>query len=473
MRKFSSILCLVITISFIFCSCGGSAIDSVDSLSEAQNVTSTENNELKFQENSEKTDPVASNAAAADTTTTGSQSVTSQNTTSKNTTSQNTNSQSTNSQNTSSKNPETTFKPISNDSIEVATADFAVNLLKKTAKAGENNMISPVSVLTCLGMTANGTTLKEMQDTLFGGKSIEEFNTFYTDFEKRITNPSKGVLTIANSAWLKNSFSVKDAFINTVESRYKSEVINAPFDNSTVNAVNDWVDKKTNGRIKKLITDLDERTVMLLINTLYFDMEWQNQYSSYAVSENTFRAADGDVKAMFMTSAEEYFIKDINASGFVKPYKGGFSFVGLLPDEGVTVEQYLNRLTGKKLLEILNNKEKSGCRVSLPKFKAAYSYFLSEPLKNLGINAAFDTGKADFSKISDQGLYISEVIHKTTIEVNETGTVASAATVVVAPALGYVEIKYELNFNRPFVYMIIDNQTNLPLFIGIMNNPTK
>lgn len=177
-----------------------------------------------------------------------------------------------------------------------------------------------------------------------------------------------------------------------------------------------------------------------------------------------------------MKKTRYIYLKDDEAQGFIKPYEGDFSFAALLPNEGVTPEGYLSKLTGKKVLDLLKNKEDAYIMAKLPKFKTEFEAPLADPLKSLGIKDAFDAGKANFSKMATSAngnIFISDVFHKTFIEVNEAGTKAAAVTKVDLNAMGGYDTIKELTFDRPFLYMIIDNETNLPLFIGIMNNPAK
>lgn len=372
------------------------------------------------------------------------------------------------------------------DGIDEAATAFAIDMLKLTAEEGKNTMISPLSILTALGMTSNGAggdTLTEMEAVLFGGKSIAEFNDYYKSLTARITNPQKGVLSLANSVWYRddNSLSMKEDFLNLTKNNYECEVRPADFnDPETALLINNWVKDKTNDCIDKIVDKIEPQNVIYLINALYFEQQWQHKYTEAVVSEQEFYTADETVSVPFMYSEENYYIEDSNAVGFSKPYEGEeFSFVAIMPDEGITAEEYLQQLNGKKLLELLKNREKTLGKARLPKFKSEFSSSLVEPLKELGIKDAFDKHKADFEKMatSTQGnIWIGDVMHKTFIEVNETGTKAAAVTsveMVTECAPITLEYTFDITLNRPFIYMIIDERSNLPLFIGIMNNPEE
>lgn len=370
------------------------------------------------------------------------------------------------------------------DGIDEAAVAFGIDMLKAAQEEGRNCMISPLSILTALGMTANGAdseTLKQMEEVLFGGKSIEEFNEYYKALINRITNPKNGVLKLANSTWYRNEpnrLKMNDDFIRKMQETFNSKIKPADFsDPNTVDLINNWINENTNGFIKKLINEIDANTVIYLINALYFEQKWLQQYPEYAVKTDKFHTGNGDVDATFMYSDERIYIHDDEVQGFIKPYEGNeFSFVALMPKEGVSAEEYISELTGKKVLNLLEKKEYKNMWVALPKFKAEFEASLVKPLNSLGITDVFDSGKANLSKMaksSNGNLYVSDVLHKTIIEVNEAGTKAAAVTAVIVADAAVMEYDVKLTFDRPFIYMIIDNQTNLPLFIGILNNPAN
>ena len=223
--------------------------------------------------------------------------------------------------------------------------------------------------------------------------------------------------------------------------------------------------------IKKLVDEFDPLTVMVLMNALCLEAEWDDPYTDNCVREGTFKnAKDNLVKAEYMYSQETEYIETENATGFVKYYKGGkFAFVALLPNEGTSIDSYIASLTGKGFLGALNSRKNTRVNTQMPKFKCEYSNSLVDTLKKMGMSTAFDGNSADFSSMANGGnVYISDVIHKTFIEVAEKGTRAGAATAVIVKesAAMPVEQPKEVRLTRPFVYAIIDTETNLPLFIG-------
>ncbi|SCN26002.1 serine protease inhibitor-like protein [Clostridium sp. N3C] len=174
-----------------------------------------------------------------------------------------------------------------------------------------------------------------------------------------------------------------------------------------------------------------------------------------------------------MTSTESYYIKDDKAEGFIKPYKNGkYSFLALLPNEEVSVDSYIDSLSGERFIKLMENKSSEDVRVSLPKFKASYSKQLKDSLMQMGLVECFDSNKADFSEMTrDTKLYVDYVFHKTFIRVDDLGTKAGAVSDVGFLDCAVEFPEHEIFLDRPFIYAIIDNETNLPLFIGTMMNP--
>lgn len=174
-----------------------------------------------------------------------------------------------------------------------------------------------------------------------------------------------------------------------------------------------------------------------------------------------------------MSSTEDLYLEDGEAAGFVKPYReGSFAFVALLPPEGMSVQDYAATLTGERLQDILDDARPAAVQATMPKFESEFDTDLSTSLKALGMPDAFDPDVADFTRLSEDAdaLCIGSVLHKTHIAVDEQGTKAGAATVVgmsKMSAMGPDEEK-TVCLDRPFVYLIVDQQANLPVFIGTL-----
>ena len=354
------------------------------------------------------------------------------------------------------------------DSDNAVITDFALRLFKASNDDGENTLISPLSVLYALAMAANGAegeTLAQMED-LFG-MSVDELNLYLHTYLDSLPQSEKCKLGIANSIWIDDTFGPKQEFLQTNADYYGADIYKLPFDNKAVADINNWVKKETEGMISEIIEKIPDGAVMYLINALVFEAEWQRIYLADNVKEGVFTREDGTEQTVeFMCGIDEEYIEGENATGFVKYYKDSkYAFVALLPNEDISVAEYVQTLDVASLNAMLTNHVSCDALYTmLPKFKSEYSVDMVDTLKSLGMTDAFDE-HADFSKIAE-GISISAVLHKTYIEVAEKGTKAAAVTAVENYYSGIpTEIKY-VYLDRPFVYMIIDCENNIPVFIG-------
>ena len=361
--------------------------------------------------------------------------------------------------------------------------DFSVNLFKVTANnEGENILISPLSVGLALAMTANGAdnqTRSEMEALLCEGFGIQSLNEYFSSYVNSLDSGEKYKVSIANSIWFRddeNRLSVEKDFLQTNANYYSAQIYKSPFDKKTVRDINNWVKLHTDKMIDKIVDEIDQNTVMYLINALAFDAEWEHVYEKSDITNGTFTSYGGEKQnTEMMISDERLYLCDENSTGFIKNYSGGkYSFAALLPNEGIDIYEYIQGLTGEKLQNTLDSAKSSAVKTTMPKFSYEYESSLNDALKKLGMNSAFDESKADFSKMgksSNGNIYISEVKHKTFICVDERGTKAGAVTSVTMNESGSEPIfMYSVKLDRPFVYMIIDNDTNLPLFIGAVTD---
>lgn len=363
------------------------------------------------------------------------------------------------------------------DSLNQSAADFAVRLFKASNKDGENTLISPFSVMCALAMTANGAeneTLSEMESAL--GISAENLNKYIYTYMKNLPQDEKCKLSPANSIWLHDSdeLSVNTDFLQTNADYYGADIFKAPFNEQTLSDINNWVKENTDEMIPEILDEIPADAVIYLINALAFDAEWDENYEEQQVENEIFTKEDGtEQKAEFMHSCENVYLKDKNAVGFMKYYSGSkYAFAAMLPDEGISLSDYVESLTGKSVYKMLSDKEFKTVFTSIPKFETEYSCEMADILKGMGMRKAFDMNGADFSRLADSGngnIYISRVLHKTYITVGEQGTKAGAASAVELKDGSAMEDEIkEIYLNRPFVYMIVDCESNIPIFIGTM-----
>jgi len=363
--------------------------------------------------------------------------------------------------------------------FEESSADFALKLFRATAKGEKNALVSPLSVMIALAMTANGAngeTKAQMEALLGGGMDIDDLNGYLYTYMKSLPTTEKAKLALANSVWFREGFVADKEFLQKNADYYSADVYRAPFDKKTCDDINRWIEENTDGMIKKMLDGIDEDAVMYLINTVLFDAEWQNVYFEDQIRDGSFTTADGKSRNVTMMHSDETnFIDDGKATGFIKPYMDGYSFVALLPNEGVSLDSYLESMTGAGFLAAVKGAKKETVIATMPKFEYGYKTTMNDILKSLGMTMPFDREKADFSDLavsSDGNIYINRVIHQTYISVGEKGTRAGAATIVEmdCESAGYVENYHTVTLDRPFVYAIIDNATGLPIFIGTVTD---
>lgn len=373
-------------------------------------------------------------------------------------------------------NAATTDVDITGES-SIAITDFAIRLFQHSEKDGENTLISPLSVISALAMTANGAegrTLSQMEEVF--GIPVSELNENIYAYTKALPVGDKYKLSIANSIWFKDdeSFYVEEDFLQSNADWYGAGQFKAPFNKQTLMDINKWVEENTDGMIKDILDSIPENAVMYLINALAFDAEWKNIYYDYQVQEGVFTKEEGlEQQVEMMYSTEHQYLLDENAVGFIKYYADEkYAFAALLPNEGISVTDYVNSLDGERLASILADPVDVHVNAAIPKFESEYKTELNDTLKLMGMTDAFDDTVSDFSGIGHStigNLYISRVIHKTFISVDEKGTKAGAATVVEMKAESAIMEPEEIKtvyLDRPFVYMLIDCEANLPVFIG-------
>ena len=372
----------------------------------------------------------------------------------------------------------TTLKAADN----AAATDFALRLFMSSNEKGKNTLISPLSVLCALAMTTNGAkgeTREQMEATL--GMSAEELNLYLYSYMNSLPTGEKYKLSLANSIWFRDDerFTVNEDFLQINADYYGAGAYKAPFDNSTKKDINNWVKEKTDGMIPEVLDEIPPEAVMYLVNALAFEAEWSDIYKKTQVRDGTFTKEDGTKQsAEFMYSEEHRYLEDEKATGFMKYYRGSkYAFVALLPNEGVTISEYLNSIDGEALNALLSAPKGNSVEAAIPKFETEYSTEMSEILKSMGMSLAFDEDNADFSGLgtsSAGNIYINRVIHKTFISVAEKGTKAGATTVIemMDKSAAPDETK-RVYLDRPFVYMLVDCENNIPFFIGTMMDIEK
>lgn len=354
------------------------------------------------------------------------------------------------------------------DAYSVAAANFAVSLLQNSYE-GENCILSAYSVYTALAMTANGAdgqTLAQMESVL--GMSAAELNVYLYALAKNAGSE----LNSANSIWLRKAedLSVNADFLQINADYFGADAFAADFDAQTLADINEWINDHTNGMIENALDRIDPTTMLYLINALQFDASWLTAYHSGQIFDGIFYAENGEQTVQMMSSEEGKYLNDGNAVGFMKPYAGEqYSYVALMPNEGISMQEYLATLTGESLLATVRNATDITVFATMPKYEASCSTDLSETLCKMGMTDAFTDG-ADFSRMSNQDLMISRVLHRTKLNVDELGTQAGASTIVILDTKGFIMNSETVVLNRPFVMGIFDRVNQCFVFLGTVDS---
>ena len=357
--------------------------------------------------------------------------------------------------------------------------ELGLSLLRNIDAEGGSVLVSPISLarpLAVIAEGAEGSTLSQ----IYGVLGVTADGTLDTDLEALAASWSgeDDTFSIADSLWVNETFEPSDEFIAASKEEFGAEVFDRAFDDATLAEINGWVDENTHGMIDEILEKIDPSYALYVIDACAFEGKWEVPYGEGAVEEATFTAEDGSTSQVSMMWDEDYsgYLEDDLCTGFIKPYAGGkFAFIGLLPEEGATVEDLVGTIHGQQLAELVRMGSQGSARTGLPKFDGAYTMDLAGALKAMGMTDAFDQSKADFSGMladpSQPSPWIGEVVQKTFVEVNEEGTKAAAATEVGFEVTSLApESAHEVVLDRPFVYLIVDAEANVPLFMGTVGS---
>ena len=323
-------------------------------------------------------------------------------------------------------------------------------------KSGKNVIISPLSIYQVLSLLSNGakeSTLSEMLSVL-GSTSLDELNDINYKILSKISSFS--TIDIANAVMtrfkpLENFCSVADKYLAPMESL------------ESVEQINEWCKEKTHGKIEKIIEQLSPETIMILLNAVYFKGEWINQFDKYFTKKLPFyNLSKNEIKVDTMLQIDHFrYFSNKEIQAIELPFQKDFmSAIIILPSEKIEINSFIKNNLAKKnyLTDIINKLDYAKVHLELPKFEVTFEETLNHVIKKLGMKKIFNSLEADLSGLYNRkGLFVSQVIHKTYLKVNEEGTEAAAVTLVAvdeASMAGEEEIIHEMKVNRPFLFLL-------------------
>lgn len=354
-------------------------------------------------------------------------------------------------------------------------SSFDYSLIKETNKNKSSNyLISPYSIKTVLSIIKDGTN----------NSSLKELNDVMGNF-RRGNITSKNVVADANLLLINKKYKdgINKNYISKIEKNYDTEI---KYSNITPNNINKWVDNKTNHMIPTLVDSVNPETLIEVINAISMNASWDSEFDCKNTYISEFNTIDGSIiNTIMMVSNDAQYIENDTAKGIIKKYKTykndnhkkvNLDFVAIMPNDGI--DSYIENFNNDEFRNLLSTKDKyknEDVSLKLPRFKYNYDFNnLKDILINMGIKSIFDSS-ADLSKMTESNkkdLYISSINHKSYIEVNEKGTKASAATNASIDKMASEDVPIDIEFDRPFIYIIKQSNSDDILFFGVVYTPT-
>ena len=356
-----------------------------------------------------------------------------------------------------------------------AVTDFSLKLFRNLSTNDENTLFSGTSAWMALGMAASGAqgeTLEQMEAVLgLSQKQISKAaSAFFSSMEKQNS------LSMADSVWLKDQFAekVSKSFLETCAQDFQAEVFSSALDQASVKDINDWTSKHTDGLIQDFLKEIPAQTQMMLINAEAFDGKWASVFDEADTKKQTFHNQNGSGSSVdFLNGSAEWSVENNDFTGFIKKYDDSrYGYMLLLPrDNSQLLSDAVDRLDGKAVTDLISGRMNADVQISMPRLDQECSLKLNDALMASGMRDAF-SDQADFSGLtgSRNDLFISSVLQKTYIEVSEKGTRAAAATEVGIETMALPVEAEPVVADRPYLYMIVDLEHSMPLFIGQVMN---
>ena len=358
---------------------------------------------------------------------------------------------------------------------------FTFDLFREATRAlpnDSNAFLSPLSASMALGMALNGAggeTFDSMRQTLrFGDLPLEQINQGYKSLTELLTGLDRSTeMLVANSVWLAQGFAMESEFQEAARTWFGAEAEALDFGSpAALSRINGWVAEATRNRIPKLLDQIRPEEVAFLVNALYFKGRWRVAFDPKQTQPQPFHAADGsttNVPMMFLKEGVRYARTQSYEAAELLYGNGAFAMVIVLPAEGVTLAGLVAGMDAAGWSDLAGRLAENNVQLRLPRFKLEVTRELKDDLSGLGMGIAFDPNRADFYGIADvrpERLYLTRVLQKTFVEVNEEGTEAAAATAV---GVGVTSAPPTMEVNRPFLFAIRERLSGTVVFMGQVN----
>lgn len=355
--------------------------------------------------------------------------------------------------------------------------EFAWNFFKEVLKGDKEDVfVSPLSVTYALGMLSNGAvgdTQKEILEGLeFRSGKVEDINSLCHQLMIESPKLDKSTqLSMANAVVVNKKIQLQPTFQNVVKKQYDALVASKDFGSpATLSFINQWASDHTQGMVPKILERINPDGVSYLLNALYFKGIWYRQFDKKHTKKEAFTKADGTKSQVQMMHQKEQFLIGENEmyQTVVLPYgNGSYEMIVVLPREGKKLSDVLVAMNGKQWKDNLKGTRFAEVDLKLPRFTSVYNRELNDVLKLLGMNAMFDPLKANLTKMSAVNSFVSKVLQKAKIEVDEEGSKAAAVTVVETLLTAAPPSKpIMFHANRPFMYAIVEHSTGTIFFMG-------
>lgn len=356
--------------------------------------------------------------------------------------------------------PEEALNPLAEQSLSLFRAMYA---------PGENTVASPLSAICALAMLYNGAAdeTKAQLESFFGctAQELDEtLSALLASFPNEFVK-----VRAANSIWLRRDLTVKPEFLRLNQDKLGADSFRRSFNGATLREINSWVSRKTDGMIPSILDEFPDEAMLILINALLCEGRWQQEYGGTTPMD--FHAANGAVqRADMLQSTEKLYLHDDHAEGFLKPLLGGrYAFAVLLPEKGMTPADYLNTLDGQSLRVLLRGERYDEVHTVMPQFKTAFQCDLKDALTAVGLTDLTHLDGVD-------GILAASAIHKAVIDVNKEGVSAAAVTSLAMAGSDMPNPPKKIATviaDRPYLYMIVDMATSLPLFVGVTESVSE